>query len=113
MKAPLKSLSERLDGLERLLADLQQQVASLTVRVPEPTAPREEDPAGFTLTTDQIAARLQIGRATWYRMVAGGKAPAKLKMAGTARWSRVEIDAWVQAGTPPRLAWEQQKKARR
>ena len=68
------------------------------------TRTKEAPAESLTLTAEQCAALLQIGRTTWYRMVGSGKAPRQLRLTG--RWSRAEVQGWVDAGCPPRPQWE-------
>lgn len=57
------------------------------------------------LRTDDLAARLGLGRATIYRQVAAGRLPAPIRIGRAVRWRRAEIEDWVAAGCPPRSRW--------
>lgn len=45
------------------------------------------------LTVRQVAARLGIGVSTIWRAVSKGSFPAPIKIAGSTRWRRTDIEA--------------------
>ena len=47
------------------------------------------------LTLDEVAAYLRAGKRTVYRLAAAKKIPA-FKVGGTWRFSRADIDSWIQ-----------------
>jgi excisionase family DNA binding protein len=54
------------------------------------------------LTVEQVAARLQVSRATVYRLISNGQLPA-LQLAGpgsTLRISRRELEQWLFGSSP-------------
>ncbi len=54
-----------------------------------------------------VAARIcSMHRATWYKAVSSGKAPAGIRIGGMVRWRRDEIESWIIAGCPARTKWE-------
>lgn len=66
-----------------------------------------------TPTTDAVLvdasipiAMLDISRASWYKLVASGKAPKPIKLGRVSRWNRAELEQWIAAGCPPRSRWE-------
>ena len=46
------------------------------------------------LTIDEVAAYLNAGRRTVYRLAANGQIPA-FKLGGTWRFRRTELDRWI------------------
>ena len=62
---------------------------------------------GF-LTTDQLAARLGVQRASIYRMHTRGDLPQPEKIGRTPVWSAASIDAWEQSR--PGHGWRKGKK---
>ncbi len=65
------------------------------------------------LTADEAAALLKISRSHFYKLVRTGRAPGPIRLGRAVRWLRQELDAWLEAGAPPRVRWEQTKAARR
>lgn len=55
---------------------------------------------------DAAAAMCGIHRATWYKAVSNGKAPASVRIGGVVRWRRTELEEWIAAGCPARQKWE-------
>jgi predicted DNA-binding transcriptional regulator AlpA len=56
------------------------------------------------------ASLCRLGVATWHRMNSAGQVPRPVKLAGSVRWLRAELLAWLQAGAPDRKAWEAMKR---
>ena len=67
------------------------------------------------LVADTVAAALAgVSRATWWRLYAGGKTPASIRLGRRRLWNRSELEAWITAKCPPRREWEaMQSQARR
>lgn len=59
------------------------------------------------LTTDDVLKRLQISRATLYRLINKGQFPPAMKVAGCSRWRASDVRKAIQDF--PRIA----RKARR
>ena len=53
------------------------------------------------LTAKQVTAWLQISQRTLWRMRSAGQLPEPLRLGGTVRWRKEELDAWLAAGCPP------------
>jgi predicted DNA-binding transcriptional regulator AlpA len=62
------------------------------------------------LDSRQTAHKLGISRATLYRRHNGGHVPKPMRLGGCVRWRRSELEAWIAAGMPPRLKWEQMRR---
>jgi excisionase family DNA binding protein len=52
------------------------------------------------LTVDQVAQLLQVSARTVWRMRSGGELPAPIRVLGSVRWRRTEVESWVNARTP-------------
>lgn len=52
------------------------------------------------LTVDQVAELLQVSARTVWRMRSGGELPAPIRVLGSVRWRRAELESWVNARTP-------------
>ena len=60
------------------------------------------------MTAKELAASLQIGQRTLWRMDASGMLPRSVKLPGRLRrWRRDEIIEWIEADCPSRKEWEQ------
>jgi predicted DNA-binding transcriptional regulator AlpA len=53
-----------------------------------------------------LAELLDMSPRTIDRKDASGQIPRPIKLAGSKRWRRTEILAWIEAGCPPRKQWE-------
>ena len=53
-----------------------------------------KDETGEIFTLDDVAAYLKVGKRTVYRLAAAMKIPA-IKVGGTWRFSRADIDSWI------------------
>lgn len=58
------------------------------------------------MTAKKAAKYLTISRAHFYKLVKSGRAPGPIRLGGAVRWRRRELDAWVEAGAPPRTQWD-------
>ena len=50
------------------------------------------------LTAGELANLLRVHRRQVYRLVSGGRCPPPLKIGRSARWSRAQIESWVENG---------------
>jgi excisionase family DNA binding protein len=57
------------------------------------------------LSAAELADLLGISARTVWRLDASGKLPKAVRIGGAKRWRRVEIEAFVNAGCPPRDQW--------
>lgn len=57
------------------------------------------------LTADEAAARLGLGRSTFYRLHSSGRVPLPVRLGGSVRWRAAELSEWVHQGCPPRSRW--------
>ena len=58
------------------------------------------DGKSLLLRVSEVAQLLGISERSVWRMQSAGKLPAAVRLAGSIRWRRVEIEAWVDAGCP-------------
>jgi predicted DNA-binding transcriptional regulator AlpA len=59
---------------------------------------------------DREAAQLfQVSTRHWWQLDKLGRIPRPIRLGRSVRWSRVEIEAWLAAGAPPRDEWERIK----
>lgn len=58
------------------------------------------------IDANEVARMCSMHRASWYKAVASGKAPASVRIGGMVRWRKDEIEAWIAAGCPIRSKWE-------
>ena len=67
------------------------------------------------MTDRQVAAMLSVSRSTVWAAVARGELPAPIKLGGSTRWQRAEIEARVEAAALLRcdLAVDPSEKAAR
>jgi len=64
------------------------------------------------LTAIQVGKRLSFSLRTVRRYDSAGMLPAPVRIGGAVRWPSDEIDAWIKAGCPRRVEWEQIKQTR-
>ncbi len=62
------------------------------------------------LTAEDAASMLGVSRAHFYAMHNGGRIPQPIHLGKSVRWRRAELDAWVNAGCPSRVKWDQIKQ---
>ena len=75
---------------------------------------------GMTPTTDPpllidihtLAALLGRSVPSLERDQAAGRLPAPVRLGGSRKWRRADIDGWVTAGCPPRAEWDARTAAR-
>lgn len=63
--------------------------------------PTDDSTARELLTLDQLSDLLQVPRSTLYTWRTSGKGPRALKLNGTLRFRRSDVDAWLDAATEP------------
>ena len=56
---------------------------------------------GLLLTKEEFAGLLQVGVSTFDRYRAAGRVgPRELRIGGSLRWSRAEVEGWTKRPTP-------------
>jgi predicted DNA-binding transcriptional regulator AlpA len=66
-----------------------------------------------TLRKRDLAERLQISVRTFDRRRADGEILKPLEGSGHPRWSALEVDAWIAAGSPRAAVWSKHNLRRR
>lgn len=61
-------------------------------------AEARQKPAPALLSVNDVASILQVSPSHIYRLADGGKMPPQIKVGGSVRWVRSEIDNWIQGG---------------
>ena len=72
----------------------------------DPTTPEPAGPAPLLIDIHALAALLGRSVASLERDQAAGRVPAPVRLGGSKKWRRAEIEAWVAAGCPPRREWD-------
>lgn len=70
-------------------------------------------PASGLITVEGLCEKLQISRATLWRLSSAGKVPSPMKLGRGVRWLSGEIDEWLAAGMPDRRSWQAMKTKKR
>lgn len=58
------------------------------------------------LTAEQTAELLGISVRHVHKLNREEKIPAPVRLGGSVRWRREEVERWVEAGSPSREEWE-------
>ena len=64
------------------------------------------------LKAADLGRLLGCGRSTIWAHHSSGQIPRPVRIGRITRWRRAEIEAWLDAGAPPRGRWENVDKAR-
>jgi excisionase family DNA binding protein len=64
-------------------------------------------PASLLLTADQAAHLLGVSTRTLWRLHSAGQLPRSVKIGGSTRWRREEIERWIAEGCPAPTSPEQ------
>lgn len=67
--------------------------------------PRHNDQ--LVLTAEEVAELLCISRAHVFRLHNSGRLPKPIRLGRAVRWPRRTLEAWLEAGAPPRDRWEE------
>ena len=60
------------------------------------------------LSVKEVCQALDIGRSTLYRLKSSGKVPNPVRIGGSLKWRKAELEDWIAAGCPPMSRWEWQ-----
>jgi excisionase family DNA binding protein len=52
------------------------------------------------IAADEVAGMLDISTRTLWRLVSAKRIVAPVRLGGSTRWRRAEVEAWVAAGCP-------------
>ncbi len=67
----------------------------------------------LAISAKELANMLNVSLRQIWRLNATGKLPKPLRLNGSVRWSRKEVEAFIEAGAPDRETWEAMKVSRR
>ena len=60
----------------------------------------------LALSVEEVAQLLSISRAHVWRLHSSGRIPRPVRLGRSVRWDRKTLEAWLEAGGPPRDRWE-------
>lgn len=61
------------------------------------------------MSARQLSQMLNVSLRQVWRLNAAGKLPRPIRLGGSVRWNRAEIQQWFEAGCPDRKVWEARK----
>ena len=64
------------------------------------------------LSARQLATLLGVSTSTVWSWHSSGRIPVPLRIGGSTRWRRSEIERWIDASAPPRGRWQALKEGR-
>lgn len=67
---------------------------------------RNDNTQRLALTAEEVAELLGISRAHVFRLQSSGRLPRPIRLGRAVRWPRTVLEAWLEAGAPPRERWE-------
>lgn len=74
------------------------------------TTPMTADDVSLLIDIAVLAVLLDRSVASLERDQAAGRLPAPLRLGGSKKWRRSEIESWVAAGCPTRAEWEELRR---
>lgn len=69
--------------------------------------------APIAISARELAGMLDVSLRQVWRLNASGKLPRPLRIGGSVRWNRAEIQQWFEAGCPDRRTWNARKEVAR
>lgn len=57
--------------------------------------------APVLLTAEETALLVSVSTRTLWRLLSAGKFPRPVRVGGSTRWRRAEIEQWIGDGCPP------------
>jgi predicted DNA-binding transcriptional regulator AlpA len=63
----------------------------------------------LAVSARQLAEMLDVSLRQVWRLNAAGKLPRPIRLGGSVRWNREEIQRWFETGCPDRKTWEARK----
>jgi prophage regulatory protein len=63
----------------------------------------------LALSARQLSQMLGISLRQAWRLNSAGKLPKPIRLGGSVRWNRQEVQDWFAAGCPDRKTWEARK----
>jgi len=68
--------------------------------------------APLLLDTKRAAQMIGVSRSLFLSMHDSGRIPLPTRLGRRVLWRVAELEAWVEAGCPPRIRWEAMRKIR-
>jgi len=62
------------------------------------------------MSARQLSQMLGISLRQCWRLNSAGKLPKPIRLGGSVRWNRAEIERWFEAGCPDRKTWDATKE---
>jgi len=66
--------------------------------------------AALAISARDLKEMLNVSLRQVWRLNAAGKLPKSIRLGGSVRWNRAEIQQWFEAGCPDRKAWDAMKE---
>lgn len=87
----------------------------MTDRSKQPKEPRQCDALATVLAVSarQLAEMLGVSLRQIWRLNSAGKLPKPIRLGGSVRWDRAEVQEWFEAGCPDRRTWQARKEVAR
>jgi predicted DNA-binding transcriptional regulator AlpA len=60
----------------------------------------------LAISARDLAEMLDVSLRQVWRLNSAGKLPKPIRLGGSVRWNRAEIQSWFEAGCPDRKAWD-------
>ena len=62
------------------------------------------------LTATDAAKLCRLSKRSWFRLSSAGKVPAPVRIGGSVRWRRSDIELWLEWNCPDRKTFEVMKQ---
>lgn len=63
----------------------------------------------LAISARELAEMLNVSLRQVWRLNSAGKLPKPIRLGGSVRWKRAEIQQWFEAGCPDRKVWDAMK----
>ena len=63
------------------------------------------------LTAKDAASMCRLSKRSWFRLSSSGKVPAPVRIGGSVRWKRSDLELFIKLGCPDRNTFEERKEA--
>jgi predicted DNA-binding transcriptional regulator AlpA len=64
----------------------------------------------LAVSARELAEMLDVSLRQIWRLNSAGKLPKPIRLGGSVRWNRVEVQHWFEAGCPDRKTWDATKE---
>ena len=69
----------------------------------------KNDEKAIAISARQFAAMLNVSLRQIWRLNSAGRLPKPIRLGGSVRWNRAEVQQWFEGGCLDRRAWEARK----